>query len=351
MKVKNLVLMVTLSFSILFCDKIEGVNNFAVNTDTIITLSENSNYIVFNDSNSLLPHNYISSIEIDKDGNKWIGTCGGYYQKTGMGVAKFDGTNWTIYDTSNSDLPCNVISEIAIDKNNKKWFCTYKGLACYDDVNWQSFDSLNSVLGNYYPMLTIAIGKNNEIILGSNGVVVEYDGNSWTIFDSTSSDYLLNAIINDVAVDKLGNKWIGTESNGLIRIDTNSVIERISDSTGIPLNITSITIDSLGVKWIGTINNGVIKYDDITWTFYNIYNSKLPSHKINTIEVDLNNSIWFGAEALWPSEGDIGLSMLGNSIWSTFTIHNKVVNVNAILFEDNKIWIGTEGYGLFQINL
>ena len=59
------------------------------------------NWTIYNTSNSNLPFNWIFTIVIDAQGNKWIGTAGG--------LAKFDGVNWTIYNTSNSNLPFNWI--------------------------------------------------------------------------------------------------------------------------------------------------------------------------------------------------------------------------------------------------
>jgi ligand-binding sensor domain-containing protein len=60
------------------------------------------NWTVYNTSNSGLPLTMLSSIAIDGEGNKWIGTYGG-------GLAKFDGVNWTVYNTSNSGLPFNDV--------------------------------------------------------------------------------------------------------------------------------------------------------------------------------------------------------------------------------------------------
>ena len=33
------------------------------------------------------------------------------------GLAKFDDTNWTVYNTSNSGLPDNLLTSIAIDRS------------------------------------------------------------------------------------------------------------------------------------------------------------------------------------------------------------------------------------------
>jgi ligand-binding sensor domain-containing protein len=39
--------------------------------------------------------------------------------------------NWTVYNTSNSELPSNWVYSIAIDGQGNKWIGTYDGLAVY----------------------------------------------------------------------------------------------------------------------------------------------------------------------------------------------------------------------------
>ncbi|MHA2277644.1 MAG: two-component regulator propeller domain-containing protein [Candidatus Kariarchaeaceae archaeon] len=52
-------------------------------------------WIVYNTSNSGLPDDEVTSLCIDKNGNKWIGTDDG-------GLTKFDGNVWIVYNESNS---------------------------------------------------------------------------------------------------------------------------------------------------------------------------------------------------------------------------------------------------------
>ena len=75
----------------------------------------------------VLPDNPVVSIAIDGSGKKWIATYGG-------GLTKYDDTNWTVYNESNSGLPDNFIFSLAIDGNGNKWIGTVGGgLAIYKD--------------------------------------------------------------------------------------------------------------------------------------------------------------------------------------------------------------------------
>ena len=61
------------------------------------------------------------------------------------GLVKFDDTNWTVYDTSNSGLPINAVRCIAIDDSNNKWIGTWGGGgAKFDGIDWKVFNSSNS---------------------------------------------------------------------------------------------------------------------------------------------------------------------------------------------------------------
>lgn len=51
--------------------------------------------------------------------SKWIAS--------GTGLIEYDGTTWRYYDTGNSDLPDNFTSSIAIDHNGFKWVGTIGG--------------------------------------------------------------------------------------------------------------------------------------------------------------------------------------------------------------------------------
>ncbi len=126
----------------------------------------------YNKANSGLPGNNISSIAIDGNNNKWIGTSNG--------LAKFDGTNWTIYNKSNSGLPTNEIICLAIDDSGNKW------------------------IGTYY------------------GGLIKYDNTEWTIYNRSNSGLPFD-VINCITIDNSGNKWIGTAGSGGFAIfdDTN----------------------------------------------------------------------------------------------------------------------------------
>jgi len=63
-----------------------------------------------------LADNWVHTITIDEQGNKWFGT--------GYGVTKFDNKNWTTYTTKDG-LVCDYVVVITADRQGNIWFGTY----------------------------------------------------------------------------------------------------------------------------------------------------------------------------------------------------------------------------------
>jgi sugar lactone lactonase YvrE len=163
-------------------------------------------FIVYDKWNSGLPDNFIWSIAIDKQGNKWIGTPDG--------LAKFDGVNWTVYNTSNSGLPYNWVHAIAIDGGGNKWIGTSLGLAKFDGVNWTVYKTSNSGLPDNFVMAIAIDGGGNKWIGTFGGGLAKFDGVNWTVY-KTSNSGLPDNYVRAIVVDGQGNKWIGTDDGGL----------------------------------------------------------------------------------------------------------------------------------------
>ncbi|MGE5412003.1 MAG: T9SS type A sorting domain-containing protein, partial [Clostridiales bacterium] len=93
---------------------------------------------------------------------------------------------------------------------------------------------------------------------------------------------------------------IGTYSKGLAKFDNKKWITY--DSSNSPLSgnyISSIAIDSLGNKWIGLHNyyeshGGLAKLDSTKWTIFNASNSGLPHDDIYSVIVDQKENKWIG---------------------------------------------------------
>jgi len=97
-----------------------------------------------------LIHEIVSSVSY-VDGILWASTY--------FGDSRYDGRYWHNFLTKDSGLPSNFTNLVKGVDANHAWFCTDKGLAYYDGVNWAV----------YRPSLTD--GKPEMIVRNAKGVV------------------------------------------------------------------------------------------------------------------------------------------------------------------------------------
>ncbi len=260
-------------------------------------------WTVYNSTNSGLPGEYqISSIAIDAQDNKWIGTSYTPTGGIGGGLVKFDNTNWTIYKYSNSGLRSNTITAIDIDSLGNKWIGTRNGgVSKFDDVNWTTY------LPNFNIYAVKIDGNGNKwvstINLNYESAVYRLNNTSLSKFTSSNSALLpYDNYVSSIAIDEEGNKWFGIGAGwdrgegGLAVFDDENWSFYDNKNSGLPNSVYSIAFDKQGNKWFGTSDwsrGALVKFDGTTWTVYNSANSDLPDDYFGSIEIDNLGNIWF----------------------------------------------------------
>ncbi len=183
--------------------------------------------IFFNRCNSGLPDNFVTSVVIDDEGNKWIGTPGG--------VGKYNGSGWTVYNTLNSGLPDNKVSSIVIDSSGNKWIGTWNGgLAKFNDTGWTVYNSENTGM-NLSQVSSLCIDSMGVLWIGSFNNLIKYNGVEW------SQRSMSCGWIRSLDSEGGGIIWGGTD-NGLFRLDTTLILYN-RDNSGLPLT-TSLRLTS-----------------------------------------------------------------------------------------------------------
>lgn len=97
-----------------------------------------------------LPSEIVTEIIIDSDNKKYFSCafdCDTPEFCPGGGIAIYNDSTWIYYNKSNSTLPTNSISCLNIDSNNHIWAGTYSnGIAYYNSIEWKLFNTDNSEL-------------------------------------------------------------------------------------------------------------------------------------------------------------------------------------------------------------
>ncbi len=153
----------------------------------------------YNTANSILPHERITCIAIDKHDIVWVGTY--------AGLIRIENDQWTLFTSFNSGLIGNQIVALDFDSKGNLWAAASPGVSMFDGKKWKSYrDPLSSIPHNN--ITCIAIGKNDAVWIGSYHGLAEFDQNSWKIYDKANS-ILPDNFIKTIAVDIYDQKWIG----------------------------------------------------------------------------------------------------------------------------------------------
>lgn len=255
---------------------------------------------------------------------------------------------WRVFTTSNSPLPGNGISSVSIDANNVKWIGTGSGLAKLNGNNWTIYDTLNSMMP-FMKVHVSAIDRYNNVWLGSlsGGGLAKFNGTTWTIYNTSNSNIPSNTVYS-IAIDSLNNKWVGTGMGRLAKFnDTNWVIYTGPDF-GIPHNtFWDIAVEN-HIKWFGMASAGVVKYNDTIPIVYNFMNSGIPSDDIRDIFIESTDIKWF---ATWF--GGLAKFNINSNNWTIYNSGNSGIETNfihSIIVSNGKKYIGTAGVGLKIFN-
>ncbi|MCB2219285.1 MAG: T9SS type A sorting domain-containing protein [Bacteroidetes bacterium] len=283
-------------------------------------------WIIYNKSNSDLESDIISDLLVDQDGTLWL--TGGEYDNY-IGLVKFDGINCTNFNTSSSGIPTNHVNAIALNNTGTILLGTYgKGLVFYDGTNWINFNKANSGLPGDYIHAVVA-DQNNTIWMGysenSEMGLASFDGSTWNIYDHSNSGMPPDPAYS-ISIDQEGIIWLagfGLNPYGLIRFDGSNWINYTTNNSGIPNDmIFAIRASSDGKVWIGT-KKGLVSLDGEDWTEHNTSNSGIPyDNRILSITIDSNNTKWIGSYD--------GLLSFKDGGWDVYNTENTNLENNFV---------------------
>ena len=243
-------------------------NNSDIGTDTVSSISIDgtgsvwfggltivstllNNIWNFIDDNLLFELYNITTIASTNDTTNFVGTKGGGIVL--MYNNEIDGiTGGTIYETPWSQLPSDTINTIFID-DTTQWYGTNQGAAFHKGIkakeNWTQYYKEDGLLSD----VVYAINKdqNGRVWFGTDeGISILKNDATWTSF--TIEDGLSSNKINDIAFKSNGNAWIATD-NGVTKL------QYIDD--------TPVLLNTIKKDYINTYPNPALSYINIC--FYN----------------------------------------------------------------------------------
>lgn len=300
-----------------------------------------------------LPQGPIWDITIDGD-TKYVCTNGG--------LAVGDGINpWFVFDASNSGLPADgQVNRIAFDARGDWWLGTGasiegigesgNGLVHYDGQTWTVYDTTNSGIASNH-VWSILPASNGDLWLTFMPYGVQkFDGTTWTTFDQDDLPYKAGSFRSwSLAEDEDGIIWAGSFGGRLVKYDGTEWTEIQAPAGNFA---SSHLIDDDGAHWVGMCWQGldsaaIVSLEGSDWSEY----ANVTGCMADAVFDQLRNPwfvSWFQTDALWRHDGDR---------WSAFEVPLLMMNVPGTVpsaycldvDRSGNVWVGTSlGIAIFR---
>lgn len=235
------------------------------------------------------------TIQVDRFGSVWIGSSNGIYcydPATGKNLH---------FGVDDKGIPLKYVTRIVFENDESLWTNTINGI-CHLAL---SRDEKGRIMNSRLQIFQFAQGS------------------------------LTNSIPSSLDIDCMGNLWVGTYSNGLIRFDPvsnrfNYRPAELKDLSNSRINCILCSKDKI---WFG-LNSGLGYYDCVTRNYTTI---DLQA-KVRSIIEDQNGDIWIASE-YGISRFDSRDNSLSNhynlgrhNVIERFTENNCAIDKNGILY-------------------
>lgn len=308
------------------------------------------NYMHIPNDRFSLSASTVTAINQDAQGNIWVGTWGG-------GLNLFDFAKGKFYrqapPASSEEEKHNVIRTLY--RSGRRLFMgTDAGLLevgrRLDTYEFELLPVFGSSFKSSTPVISVLRDRANNMWIGT-----ENDG----IHKLDEEGRLLGKVLANNSVwaiyqDRVGTLWFGTYKDGLYKIDRyENRFEHIRNEPNkkntLSYNIVSAFAEAPnGDLWIGTDGGGLNRYDPITQTFdffvEGASSRQLPSGAILDLLLDSNENLW---GATW--KGGVFMKPKGSKEFQRINTNTGLMGDNVYdLLEDDRgnIWISSFRQGI-----
>ncbi|MBN2611341.1 MAG: SpoIIE family protein phosphatase [Bacteroidales bacterium] len=284
----------------------------------------------------------VQSIYQDGEKNLWVSTLR-------SGVYKFlyneseNSFSDVINYTKENGLTGNSIKEVFEDREGNIWIATYgDGLAIFlsDALTFYGYQ-VNGFDNN----ITAVCAQDSIVWLGGMGNLLKTNitkENKPLKFNTAHG--LPNDLITALFYDKKGTLWIGTEKNGIYRMNvtTGKISKFVYPANSLGLSVKSIigegnsvyAATKEGIYYFNPDNDEKVHYST---------NNGLPHNVIEHVFLDSENNLLFATQA----NGIYAIDAFGE-IQERFITGDFELDFNSIAQDKNgNIWASTYGFGVY----
>lgn len=260
------------------------------------------------------------------DGSMWIGTIG-------EGIRRFDGDHVSSI-TAPDSLPSNTVLNIFEDDEKNLWIGTQAGMLRLTRT----------------PVRIMPLPQAADSDFGT--IYADRDGTLWVV--STDVFQVRHGVATpwahpqlgplharNIFRDRAGALWIGTDGDGLIRVDGDHVL-RLAARDGLVNNFIRVILqDRDGSMWFGT-DEGVSHWNGRRFVNYQMRDG-LSYFSTRALVEDRNGDIWIGT--------DRGLNHLRNGAFLHDAATAALAEEKVWSIHENPgggLWFGTRNNGLYR---
>lgn len=346
-------------FSYFSCIIEDSKGNIWVSTSrsgAICLRGKNHDPIYYLQTNSNICSNKINTLFEDRFGNIWIGS-----QDNGISILNVDNHTMINYAYDQADpnsLSSNKVYSFLENVDGNILVGTIDG-----GINLYSYTS-QQFIRNYIPsgdiVFTMKRGNKNNIWIGTDGYGLKsYDYSTKTI---TNYETELNTVdlrrgkVHCILQDNQGNLWIALYQEGIMMIPQKKKVFRnigfnpfyAEKSIGTEC-VLSVHEDRSGKIWIGTDGDGIYRLNNQRKVEKHYINDKLKANVVLTIYNDSKNRIWAGTYLNGLFLYDAGSDSFRKV--PLFVGNREVKDINIIKGDaSGNLWIGTNENGMCIYN-
>ncbi len=258
---------------------------------------------------------------------------------------------------TNQGLPQSTVNVIYQDNLGYMWFGTYDGLSRFDGYQFVNFKNDPADPHSLSDNIVVSIIEDSQGYLwvgtAQNGINrFDPDTGQFKRFLSSSDDFdsLSHPQVNSIHQDVEQRIWVGTDHGLNLFLPEKQAFAHFYnnplDTQSLPAGpIVDIVDDGKGNLWIAS--NEMLSHFDIDQQVFHYFEKSDMPHKINTLYLDTDESLWIGTRF----DGLYHLKK-GNREFEHFT-HDG--NPDSLSFNDVRkilrvsngdLWVATEEGGL-----
>jgi diguanylate cyclase (GGDEF)-like protein len=270
-----------------------------------------------------LPQNSVNAIDHTRDGYFWFGTQ--------EGLARFDGLHTEVFDTIHyKGLKDNYIQDLAAARDGSLWIGSRSGLTRYKDGVFETYLSATS------PINTVVEGSDGTIWVGSLDGIYSVRGHAIRHF--TTADGLPDNAVGSITRTTDGTLWVGTRK-GMASYGNGAF-----HAAALPAAPVSAMVgNSDSSLWVAT-DLGLFRWKDKI--VESIPASSLPPHShIDSLDTGPNGVLWIGFE-------HSGIASLRNGKIIRYTASQGLPSDDvAAVYADREghLWVGLSEAGVVEL--